>query len=133
AQRTHSFPSARRSLALPRDLARVTTAHPTRDKRVKAISRASSSGKCRREIIIACSRSATMRQKSVLAWVEWLLAIALTLVGITLHLRLLRHAGPLWRDEISSLNLATATNFSEFWRRILPDNFPALFFILLRG
>jgi hypothetical protein len=74
-----------------------------------------------------------MRQKSVLAWVEWLLAIALTLVAITLHLHLLRHAGPLWRDEISSLNLATAANFGEFWRRILPDNFPAFFFILLRG
>ncbi|HEY4758195.1 MAG TPA: hypothetical protein VIH43_06530 [Chthoniobacterales bacterium] len=74
-----------------------------------------------------------MRQKSVLAWVEWFLGIALTLVAITLHLRLLRHAGPLWRDEISSLNLAMAANFSEFWTRILPDNFPAMFFVLLRG
>lgn len=64
--------------------------------------------------------------------IEWLAAVALSFVAVALHVRLLRHAGPLWRDEISSLNLAMAPTLGQFWRVILPDVFPALFFLLLR-
>ena len=46
--------------------------------------------------------------------VEWLAAVALSFVALALHLRLLRHAGPLWRDEISSLNLAMAASLGQF-------------------
>src|SRR5207245_5107911 len=83
--------------------------------------------------IVLCSRSATMDRKSLLVRAEWLAALALSFVALVLHVRLLLHGGPLWRDEISSLNLAMAPSFGQFWRALLPDTFPALFFLLLRA
>ena len=74
-----------------------------------------------------------MDRKSLLLRAEWLAALALSFVALVLHVRLLLHGGPLWRDEISSLNLAMAPSFGQFWRVLLPDTFPALFFLLLRA
>src|SRR5262249_48896424 len=42
-------------------------------------------------------------------------------------------AGPLWRDEISSLALSTKPTLTEFWKSLPLDPFPASYFLLLRG
>src|SRR5437763_13382974 len=60
-------------------------------------------------------------------------AILLTLALVTLHFVFFVHAGPLWRDEISSLALATKPTLTEFWRCLAFDPFPASYFLLLRS
>jgi len=64
---------------------------------------------------------------------ELLVAGLLTLGAIALHFNVMRHAGPLWRDEISSLRLATMPTLAEFWSSLVYDPMPALFFAVLRG
>ncbi|MGI8889285.1 MAG: hypothetical protein ACR2G0_00675 [Chthoniobacterales bacterium] len=54
------------------------------------------------------------------------------ILGI-LHVVRWLSAGPLWRDEISSLTLATRPTWSALWQTLVFDPFPAFFFILLRG
>lgn len=64
--------------------------------------------------------------------VETTVAAALSLALVALHVLAAMHAGPLWRDEISSLSLATAPSFEQLWSRLLYDPFPILFFAVLR-
>ena len=64
---------------------------------------------------------------------EFAIAILLTAVSIAAHLVFFFHAGPLWRDEISSLALATKPALSEFWAALKFDPFPAGYFLLLRA
>jgi hypothetical protein len=65
--------------------------------------------------------------------IELLLAVVLTLGLIGLHCMALFSAGPLWRDEISSLALATKPTWGEVWSTLVYDPFPALFFTTLRA
>ena len=64
--------------------------------------------------------------------IEWTLAGILTVLVVYAHTRVLQHAGPLWRDEISSLRLATMPTLSAFWSTLVYDPFPALFFAVVR-
>jgi hypothetical protein len=59
-------------------------------------------------------------------------ALFCTLVIIYLHIVFGMHAGPLWRDEANSLEVATMRTLSELWSNLCFDSFPALFFLLLR-
>jgi uncharacterized protein YjeT (DUF2065 family) len=63
---------------------------------------------------------------------EFAAAILVTLFLIFLHLRLLMHAGPLWRDEINSLYVANTQTFHEFTTALVFNPFPALFAAVLR-
>jgi hypothetical protein len=63
---------------------------------------------------------------------ETIVATVLSFVLVGLHIVLLLNRGPLWRDEISSLTLATKPSCHEFWATLELDPFPALFFLLLR-
>ena len=65
--------------------------------------------------------------------IELIVAAALTCLLLGAHLVHLFYAGPLWRDEIASLNFATKPSWSEFWAAFSLDIFPGLFFVLLRG
>lgn len=56
----------------------------------------------------------------------------LTLVLVAIHFTVATHAGPLWRDEISSLRLATMPTFRAFWSSLIFDPCPAFYFLLLR-
>lgn len=71
-------------------------------------------------------------QPDALRRVEIAVAILLSAGLIALHIVVLNHAGPLWRDEISSLTLATKSSWKELWATLLLDPFPVLFFVLLR-
>jgi uncharacterized membrane protein len=63
---------------------------------------------------------------------EWSAASILTVFVVYAHARVQTYAGPLWRDEISSLRVATMPSVSEFWSSFVYDPVPALFFSLLR-
>src|SRR5437763_5616823 len=65
--------------------------------------------------------------------IELIIASALTCLLLGAHVVHLFYAGPLWRDEIASLNFATKSSWSEFWAAFSLDIFPGLFFVLLRG
>ncbi|HEX7529709.1 MAG TPA: hypothetical protein VF333_01100, partial [Pyrinomonadaceae bacterium] len=59
-------------------------------------------------------------------------ALFSTLLIIYLHIVFGMHAGALWRDEVSSLEVATMRTFTEMWSNLCFDSFPALFFLVLR-
>src|SRR4051794_2884305 len=64
--------------------------------------------------------------------VEFTVAGLITAGIVTLHLNVMQHAGPLWRDEISSLRVATMPSWSGLWSSLVYDPIPVLFFALLR-
>jgi hypothetical protein len=72
------------------------------------------------------------RLRGIARKIEFAVAGVLTLEVVALHFNVMRHAGPLWRDEISSLNLATKPTLTEFWSSLTFDPVPALFFFILR-
>src|SRR5205809_2146979 len=74
-----------------------------------------------------------LSRRRTLPLLECSIAGLITIVLIILHLTVLMHAGPLWRDEISTLRLATMPTFSASWSSLVYDPFPALYFLLLRG
>ena len=70
----------------------------------------------------------------VAAWprVELLVAFALSLWILLLHGLFLFHAGPLWRDEIGTIDFACFPTLSDLWQHLQYDNFPPLFVGLAR-
>ena len=64
--------------------------------------------------------------------VEFTVAGLLTAGIVALHLNVMQHAGPLWRDEISSLRVATMPTLGGLWSALVYDPVPILFFALLR-
>jgi hypothetical protein len=49
------------------------------------------------------------------------------------HWEVLRNTGALWRDEVSSVNVATLPTFGEMLRNHHWDSFPVLWCVVLRG
>ena len=70
--------------------------------------------------------------RSALTQCEFAIAIVMSLLLIVLHVRVLVHAGPLWRDEVSSFYVATAPNLQAFRDSLVLDPFPILFVTVLR-
>jgi len=64
---------------------------------------------------------------------ETALALLATLWILLLHLRLLSRAGPLWRDEVNTLVVATQPTLGELWARLDAESFPMLPFVLVRA
>jgi hypothetical protein len=60
-------------------------------------------------------------------------ALGATGLLLFLHLRLLVKAGPLWRDEVNSLVVATQPTLAALWARLDTESFPWLHFALLRA
>jgi membrane protein implicated in regulation of membrane protease activity len=71
-------------------------------------------------------------RRTVLERCEFVAAILVTLILLGAHIVFFLRAGPLWRDEISSLTLATKSTFTDFWKSLPFDPFPASYFLLLR-
>ena len=61
-----------------------------------------------------------------------ILAIIGTVVAIYLHILFGMNAGALWRDEVSTLEVATMRTFAEMWANLSFESFPALYFVILR-
>lgn len=64
--------------------------------------------------------------------IEWGVAILLTGLAVCLHVVFMRHAGALWRDEVSTLNLATMPHLPEVWGNLHYDSFPVFWVMVLR-
>jgi hypothetical protein len=73
-----------------------------------------------------------LSEKTTAARWEFAAAVFLTLLLVFLHARLLLHAGPLWRDEINSLYIATTQSLHEFETALVFNPFPILFAAVLR-
>ena len=63
---------------------------------------------------------------------EWAVCLGATLAAIGLHVIYLTHAGGLWRDEVTSIRVATSATVGEMWRMLVCESFPVLFHTLLR-
>jgi hypothetical protein len=57
----------------------------------------------------------------------------ITVFLIILHIQFCRHAGPLWRDEISSVRVATMPTLKESWRLLGFENHPFFHYLVLRA
>jgi hypothetical protein len=66
-------------------------------------------------------------------WVEWGTTILLAVLVVLLHVSFLTHAGPLWRDEVNSVELATGGSWSSLYASLQFEPFPLLSFVFLRG
>ncbi len=70
------------------------------------------------------------------AWLdrtEWALALGLTGFLLWLHVQNWWYAPWLWRDEISTLQIATAPTLAELWRRMEWESSPLTWPLALRG
>lgn len=72
------------------------------------------------------------RPDGVLAWAELAAALLITALIVLLNLRFATQAGPLWRDEVSTVQLATRSTYPEVLRSLSLDSAPALYPTLLR-
>jgi len=61
------------------------------------------------------------------------LGLLVTLGLIGLHLEYYRHAGPLWRDEVNSVNVATMPSFGEVFANSQFDSFPVAWVTVLHA
>ena len=59
-------------------------------------------------------------------------ALLLSLWIVVLHVIYLFHAGPLWRDEIGTMDFAAMPTVGDIWHNLQYDNFPPLFVFLAR-
>ena len=59
-------------------------------------------------------------------------ALCGTVLAIYLHIVFGMHAGALWRDEVSCLEVATMRTFAEMWSNLCFDSIPVLFILVLR-
>src|SRR2546422_1801720 len=61
------------------------------------------------------------RPHGALAWAELALALLITALIVSLNLRFATQAGPLWRDEVSTVQLATRSTYTEVLRSLSLD------------
>lgn len=63
---------------------------------------------------------------------ELVTALLLTLIIVFLHFIFMGNAGALWRDEVSTFNVATMPSISEVWRSLIWHPFPIFTSMVLR-
>jgi hypothetical protein len=66
-------------------------------------------------------------------FLEWAVAIAGSLLVVTLCLTYFMHAGALWRDEVNSVELANQASLVQVIHDLEYDSFPLLWHIVVRG
>ena len=64
---------------------------------------------------------------------EWALGLGLTVFAVILHLRVLTHAGPLWRDEANTIAVASRPGFVGMLAALEHESFPILPFAGVRA
>jgi len=72
------------------------------------------------------------RPHGALAWAELAAALLITALIVALNLRFSTEAGALWRDEVSTVELATRPTYADVLRSLSLDSAPALYPTLLR-
>lgn len=64
---------------------------------------------------------------------ELIFAFALSALMIAFHIYRATQAGPLWRDETATVEVASLSSFSQAWALLHVDSFPLLIYVLIRG
>ena len=64
--------------------------------------------------------------------IEYVLALFASLLALVMYVAFFLNAGALWRDEINSVNLASAPSLGAIFRLAEFDSFPLLWTLLLR-
>ncbi len=64
---------------------------------------------------------------------EWAVALAVTSFLIALHINFFISAGPFWRDEVNSIEMAARPSLQDLWASLGHDSFPALYSLVLRA
>src|SRR6266705_2609777 len=64
---------------------------------------------------------------------ETMVALAGTAFAAILLVITAMYAGPLWRDEVNSINLAEMSSLKELWNNMPFESFPPLWLLILRG
>ena len=64
--------------------------------------------------------------------VELITAAILTAWALALHVIWLMAAGPLWRDEVGTIDFAAMPTWGDIWANLQYDNFPPLFVAIAR-
>ena len=72
------------------------------------------------------------RPHGALAWAELAAALLITALIVALNLRFSTEAGALWRDEVSTVELATRPTYADVLRSLSLDSAPALYPTLLQ-
>ena len=70
---------------------------------------------------------------SVVARAEVAVGLLMTAIAIAVHVINMLNAGPLWRDEVSALHVATASTMNAVWNRLEHDSSPLLWFLVVRA
>jgi hypothetical protein len=68
-----------------------------------------------------------------LAGAEWAAAGLLSLLAVAMHAVVLTHAGALWRDEASTVWLATRPSLADVWRWLPYDHCPPMIHAAIRS
>jgi len=63
---------------------------------------------------------------------ELVLAVIVTVLAFALHWQCATHMGPLWRDEITSVDVASLPTFNEIWNNLQYDSYPMFWHCTLR-
>jgi hypothetical protein len=63
---------------------------------------------------------------------ELTIGLLLSLIIVLFHFIFMQNAGALWRDEVTSVNLAAMPRISDIWRSLRLDSFPILPSLVLR-
>jgi hypothetical protein len=74
----------------------------------------------------------TFGERDLLKKLEWGVAILLSAAAISLLIGRALHAGPLWRDECASAQLALMPTVSQVLENFQRETFPAFFYLLIR-
>jgi hypothetical protein len=78
---------------------------------------------------MAASANLRLLAKKVSRQPEWILALAVSLAVVWLHLYFLWHAGGFWRDEVNLINLSGRHSLTEMSK----DSFPVLMPLMVSG
>jgi hypothetical protein len=64
--------------------------------------------------------------------IAWVAAILMTIAAVWLHFWSFAHAGGLWRDEVSTANIALLPTLGQVWEALPHDSYPVVFPVLVR-
>jgi hypothetical protein len=63
---------------------------------------------------------------------DWIVALFLVVVIVFLHVSFMQNAGGLWRDEVSTINLAILPRLTDVFEALVLYSFPLSGFLMLR-
>jgi hypothetical protein len=79
------------------------------------------------------ARSAPVRaDSSVIPKLERVCFTLVLLLLLAAHLQFLFKIGPLWRDEINTVEMASLPRVADIWNNLQYDSFPVIWFLVLR-